>query len=583
MGWTRDLLLVLGALFAVNCSAQVLIQGRVIDASTNEPLPYCAVKLLGMVQGTLTNTDGSFRLLAGSEQDSVSVAFLGFATTRARVSDVLRNPLIRLTPSDIELRPLEVTRNDRLYRMMAESGNRMRKRTLHGGKAYFELESRTSGQPVEVMEAFYNARYDGPRVEGLDLKNGRIGIAPVNGNYFISRNTTKAMTMLHLAHPNPVFPATPFQGNAKAVRARYDLTLEGVVPGARPVYRIRFMPRVADGRSFSGTAWLDTATLQPRRVELRCTDCQQQPFIPMWKGPVLDSVQLSFTLDLVDRNDAAELSVLTLDYTLRYRSVRRSDVIRTTGVLYNFDPGQRFILPLFDHDAEQDDYRKMTFLPYDSAFWATSVSLVRTEQQQRALDFFARNGTLLGHGRDLPFSGRFFESNYAYWAADKRIGIKYSFAQEPYDGQRVLAKYGTAPDASRVNLEAQLFLTMDPVGERPDGGQDSLCLFSATIFDGFQSFWLIPEEAETDCYINLFFDLCEIERRRMAAALKGVKDVEQARHIHAEATRQMKRSTERYRRETALGRDRKALARWNSLVKDALHIDNMALFGLSGQ
>jgi hypothetical protein len=69
----------------------------------------------------------------------------------------------------------------------------------------------------------------------------------------------------------------------------------------------------------------------------------------------------------------------------------------------------------------------------------------------------------------------------------------------------------------------------------------------------------------------------------MAAALKGVKDVEQARHIHAEATQQMKRTTERYRRETALGRDRKALARWNSMVKDGLHIDNMALFGLSGQ
>jgi len=576
MGWKRDLLLVLGALFAVNCSAQVLIQGRVMDASTSEPLPYCAVKLQLAGTSTLSNGDGEFQLVSTLPYDTLTIAFMGYATRNVALGDLGSDQGIRLRPTGIELRSLEVTRNDRLYRMMAESGKRLRKSATHEGKAYFELESRTAGQPVEVMEAFYNARYDGPRVEGLDLKNGRIGIAPVNGNYFISRNTTKAMTMLDLAHPNPVFPATPFQGNAKAVRARYDLTLEGVVPGARPVYRIRFMPRVADGRSFSGTAWLDTATLQPRRVELHCPDCQQQPFIPMWKGPVLDSVQLSFTLDLVDRNDAAELSVLTLDYTLRYRSERRSNVIRTTGVLYDFDPGQRFILPLFDYDAEQDDYRKMTFLPYDSVFWATSVSLVRTEQQQRALDFFAGNGTLLGHGHDLPWSRRLFESNYAYWTADKRIGIKYSFAQEPYDGQGVVAKYGTAPDASRVNLEAQLFLAMDPT-------EDSLRFHSATIFDGFQSFWLIPEEAETDCYINLFFDLCEIERRRMAAALKGVKDGEQARHIHAEATQQMKRTTERYRRETALGRDRKALARWNSMVKDALHIDNMALFGLSGQ
>ena len=573
MGRTRDLFLLLALLLATTTAAQLAVHGRVIDATTGEPLPYCAVQSLRTGASTLTNTEGQFQLPAADTNDTLSVAFLGYTAQRLAVADDIDGPVIRLYPSGIELRPLEITRNDRLYRMMAASGKHLRTRSPHEAKSYFELESRSAGQPVEMMEIFFNARTDGARIEALDLKNGRIGIAPVHGHYFISRNTTKAMTLLDLARANTHFPNSPFQGDARTIRSNFDLTLEGVVPGDRPAYRIRFMPRVADGRSFSGTAWLDTATLRTRRVVLDCPDCVQQPFIPLWDGPVLDSVQVHLTLDLTDRNGAADLSMMTLDYTLRYRSERRSDVIRTTAVLHTFGPGERFILPLFDYDVTQDDYRKVTFLPYDSVFWAGAPAIMRTDQQERAIAFFATHGKLLGHGRDLPFHGRFFESNYGYWSVDHRIGIKYSFPQQTYDGQGVVAKYGTAPDASKVNLAAQLFLAMDPSG-------DSLRFHSATVFDGFQSYWLIPEEQETDCYLNLFFDLCEIERRRMVERLKGVTDIETVRRIHEEATKSMERTTERYRRETALGRDRKSLARWNTLVKDALHIDNMVLFGV---
>lgn len=570
------LIAVLAAVVPVRAVAQAPVEGRVLDATTGEPIPYCTVVVLGAQQGTLTNADGSFRVETASAQDSLRLAFLGYAPKHVRVADVLHDPVIRLSPADIELRPLEVTRNDRLYRLMAESGKRMRKHAPYHSKLYFELETRTAGQAVEVVEAYYNARFDGPRIEALDLKNGRIGIAPMDKRYFVNRNTTKAIAKLDVARDNGSFPGTPFQGSAKVVRRHFDLTLEGVQPGAVPLYRIRFAPRTDDGTRFSGTAWLDTATLRPQRIELACSDCTVHPFIPLWEGPKLDSVQLHFTQDFVLHDGHPELDVVTLDYTLRYRSERRDDVIRSTGVMHAFDRGGAFILPLFDYDDAQDDYRKITFLPYDSAFWADASGLVRTDQQRRDLDFFNTHGILLGHGRNLPFHARLFESNYAFWAADKRIGIKYSFARTPYDEELKHPQRTVAPAASQVELKAQLFLAMDTMN-------GTLRTFSATVFDGFQSYWLIPEEPETDCYINLFFDVCEMERRRMADRLTGVNEVEQARRIHREATKDMERTTERYRKECSLGHDIKALSRWNAVVKEVLHIDNMALFGLSGQ
>ena len=565
-------LAVVDVLFPSFTSAQVLVQARVVDAFSGEAIPFCTVVVKGEKQGVLTNSDGAFQLWATSPNDSLTLAFMGHGTRTVSVGSVLNDPVIRLTASGIELRPLEVTRNDKLYRLMAESGQRLRKHHRYHSKLYFELETHSAGQAVEVVEAYYNATFDGPLIEGLDLKNGRIGMAPVDGRYFVSLNTTKAIAQLDVARDMGSFPGTPFQGSAKEVRKHFDLTLEGVQAGATPLYRIRFAPRVNDGTRFTGIAWLDTATLAPHRIELTCSDCSRHPFIPLWEGPKLDSVQLHFTQGFALHNGRPELDLVTLDYTLRYTSERRDDVIRSTGVMHVFDRGGAFILPLFDYDAAQDDYRKITFLPYDSAFWTNAHGLLRTDQQQRDLDFFATHGNLVGHGRELLKQARFFESNYAFWAADKRIGMKHSFARKYYDEELKHPQRSVAPAASQVELKAQLFLAMDTAN-------GTLRTFSATVFDGFKSYWLIPEEPETDCYINLFFDLCEMERRRMMERLAGVNDVAQARRIHHEATKEMERTTERFRKECSLGHDRKALARWNTIVKDALYIDNMALFG----
>ena len=268
-----------------------------------------------------------------------------------------------------------------------------------------------------------------------------------------------------------------------------------------------------------------------------------------------------------------ELDLVTLHQTLRDTNERRHDMIRSTGVMHVFDRGGAFILPLFDHDAAQDDYRKITFLPYDSAFWLSARGLLRTDQQQRDLTFFATHGNLVGHGRELLKPARLFDSKGSLWAADKRIGMKHSFARRYYVEELKKPQRSAAPAASQVELNAQIFLAMDTVN-------GTLRTFSTTVFDGFRSYWLIPEEPETDRYINLFFDLCELERRRMMDQWTGVNDVEQARKIHRIASQEMQRTTERYHRECSLGHDRKALLRWNTVVRDALHIDNMALFGL---
>ncbi|MBK6777291.1 MAG: hypothetical protein IPG74_16120 [Flavobacteriales bacterium] len=133
---------------------------------------------------------------------------------------------------------------------------------------------------------------------------------------------------------------------------------------------------------------------------------------------------------------------------------------------------------------------------------------------------------------------------------------------------------GAAAPITQVNLEAQLYLDMDTT----NGG---LRIFTATALDGFRSYYRLPEEVHTDAFINIFFDLCEMERRKMAARLSepGLT-APRALAIHAQAVAEMQRTTQQYMKEVKLGADRAALQRWNTVVKEALGIDNMALFGL---
>jgi hypothetical protein len=129
-------------------------------------------------------------------------------------------------------------------------------------------------------------------------------------------------------------------------------------------------------------------------------------------------------------------------------------------------------------------------------------------------------------------------------------------------------------EGPKVSLVAQIYLDLDTVN-----GQ--LLHRSTTVLDGFQSYYLEQEHPWTACLHNIWFDLCEMERRAMEVRLNvpGLS-LQEARTIHAEHSIRLKAITQHFLRETRYGEDREALGPWNDRVKAALGIDNIAVFGL---
>lgn len=558
--------------------AQVPLTGRLLDAGTRAPLPYASIGVSGTARFTLSNEEGAFSIVTDTLHGSLRVALIGYRTRVVSAQEVARDGILLLQPTAKELPSFTVKGSDTQYERVARAAKTLRRQQPGKARAYFELETHLEGQPVEVIECFYNAELEGAQVRDLHLKHGRIGVAPVQTReggqrYFVSLNTTKAITLFDPTASNDHYPATPFQWTkAKAIKKRYRVELLSTDDSGTDL--LRLTPRDTSGTAFTVDLWLRRTDDRVLAYELRCTACAPVPFEPYKAVDHILSTDLR--IKHVWQPDANVLEHTELAYTMDYEGMGRREHVRTSAVLHLFDPGGSFMLPLFEYDQEQPDYRKILLQPYDSVFWQQAPTLVSTAQQQRDRAFLRTHGTFTGFRKANGTSKTtFFESNCAWWSAEKRISLK-SLPPPPDDGRRP-ANYqqrGATVPATQVNLDAQLYLDMDTTG-----GQ--LRVFTATLLDGFRSYYHLPEERHTDCFINLFFDLCEMERRAMQVELQQPSmTAERARSIHSTWTNHMRDMTRRYMKETALGSDHHALLQWNAMVKEALGLDNVAMFGL---
>ena len=80
----RRVLLAFGLLLPSICAAQILVQGRVVDAASNEPLPYSMVRLVLGGTNTWTNGDGAFQVMSTIANYTLAMAYLGHATRSCR-------------------------------------------------------------------------------------------------------------------------------------------------------------------------------------------------------------------------------------------------------------------------------------------------------------------------------------------------------------------------------------------------------------------------------------------------------------------------------------------------------------------
>lgn len=561
----RPLFLVLGLCMGPLVAAQQTLTARIVDATDGSPLPYATVLLKGTSRGTITNAEGRFRIPLQGEQDSLRISFVGYVTRVVAFTQSLDGTDIRLQRSLMQLEVTEVRPGEDLYARTIAASNWLRRAPALGSKLFFGMETHSDEQAVEVLQAYYNAQSKAAMLTKLDFVQGRVGLAPKDDRHFINFNTARAFALMDIHERYGAFPVAPFAyTNKLKLKADFLAELVSAGSGTDGVDHVRVSPRKDDRKAFTLDLWLVAGTQQVLALELNCQACARHPFVPLLPGGRIDTVDMRYKQTWSTTAPYVP-EVMELEYHTTYTGADFTERFHTHAVMHAFDHGKGFIPNLFPRAEGVEEYRMISWMPEDSAFWARMNPPLPTERQLRDQAFIAEH--------DVRSNAWYNEAGsrydllrpiYTAWSPTERLGLWNV-------NQGWTRREGGVPDPNKVDLRVHLYLSMDTTG-------GAFRHRSMAVFDELRSYHLAPERPWTRAFLNIYFDLCEQERRSMEEALNAPgMDVHRARTIHAQHSTRLRETLDRLMAQTRNGQARSVMGPWNEMVQGSIGIDNLQL------
>lgn len=574
-------------LYSISCFSQTLIHGSVRDSKTHESLPYCNIAVKGTIKGTLSNGDGAFEIPVNLTKDTLVFSYVGYAPIEIPSSRVHQVKLVVLERKDVLLQEFIVhASDDFLYKIVDQCRKKLVKNMgSRTSKVYYGIETRSKEQPIEMLECYYNGYLNGISINKVLLKNGRIGLAGQDLRYFLTLNSSKAISLVNLTGKNENCPFVPLQFNWKEMKKIFRLSLGD---GDNETYQITFYPREDTRQHFQGAIWINKKTFSLMKIDLSVEDAARHPFRALFSFDSLSHVGIKISQTFNDEGANTVLDHINFTYHATYKSVRDTPTvafpsiisreITTSGVMYFYDYGNPFILPYFEYDTDCDDYSKMSIIPYNEVFWNNNNPLILTERQKESLGFFSQEGCLINfregnYGKNFlqnaDYRKTFYEYYYTFWDSVKRIRLNKKLPQNSTYAQE---KINSSILTNLYHLKVQILLDVTQVEQK-------LVSKSYCVFDAKKTFYHISEQPETNAFLNIYFDICEIERRKMEFTLNAFSyTIGQIDSIYKATQQYMDNITGQYLKEVKLGKDKNSLRKWNDYVLKNLGIDNKKLF-----
>ena len=69
-----------------SATSQYVIQGKITDTETGDPIPYAAVLIKGTIVGISTDFEGNYKIKSSVIADSINVTYLGYDSFNKKLS-----------------------------------------------------------------------------------------------------------------------------------------------------------------------------------------------------------------------------------------------------------------------------------------------------------------------------------------------------------------------------------------------------------------------------------------------------------------------------------------------------------------
>lgn len=550
------------------------IKAVVIDSSSFERIPFVSIYKTRDNKGTLSDFNGEFTLEKVLLNDSIIFTYMGYKKLLLIANKDSISDTVYLSPQVLLIDEVIVLADNSILYELVSNVRKTQTNTPEMAKSYFELESYHDKKQLELFQGYYNGTFQGYNVSKLEMKSGRFALAPLSKRIFASTESSKAICMHSIFKSNEYFPVSPFELNERKLRKHYNLQLNSKYKNeiGDVIYVISFVPRKDYDLYFEGKVWIDSLTNNILKTKLKVSSTSVHPFRSIWPEHSLDAVNLEVVKSYNAYKDRMRVKSVNFYYDLTYKS--REDLslqISTQAVLYAFDYSDAFRLPFFEFPTtSNEDYRKLQMLPENDRFWncMDEFKVENNDEKNAFINDIASINSQTLFNSDTLFKKNFFENPYVIWNGN-RILIKGLTADSSryYDEKRV--QY-----VNRYNLKVQLLLDLNDLC-------DSVEIITKTVFDPYESFFHFETTKESQAFFNIYFDLIEIERRKLAIELEQVKNetllIDQ---LYVTAVNRINQLSDLYFKEVQRGTNKIALKKWNNVVLRELKIDNIELFGV---
>ena len=557
----------------LTAQSPVRVRGRVLDAVSGEGLAFATIAY--GKGGTYANADGYFAFTpGGANADSVSVSFIGYQTLRTTVAGLRASPTVRLQPAGSELSEIVVLgRDERLYALLERCRENLRTWPTSVAKGYFQLATTLGGTPVEFMQNYYNVTFSGQGITALELKAGRVAVQDADSLAYRSLGTSQGIARLTLAERAADFADHPLQLTRKVLSRKYYLSEIPEFSDARTVH-LRFDPVRQDRQLFSGELWVDAGTAELKKLILRHPALKKYPFSPISSRDRIGAFDVEFIYTFADRQLRHLQWYFAYDHHLHVVG-KPPEVNRIAAdcSLICFDADTPFFSPRTEYSEQYGDYRKLAFFPYDTLFWRHAPQVPLTDRQRRQMAALGMNENRIDYGGQSDTLARTPNTDLQRMGLDRRNMFwsphwRFVHNKVTPRGETRKLPFGHSGFAPAV----QLFLDAFPLG-------DSLAFNSATFLDIYATRLTVAPSKEYNAALNMYFDLCELNRREMLTELRaGPVDIDFVARTYDKHRAAIAQLRKEFFREVRRGRDQERMEHYNYLILDALGVNNLEIF-----
>ncbi|MDL2254779.1 carboxypeptidase-like regulatory domain-containing protein [Bacteroidales bacterium OttesenSCG-928-J16] len=593
-------ILTLSCLFLLSSASvfsQIRVEGFARDGKTSEVIEYASVYLQGSNTGTITNRDGKFSIYIAdtAKYRTLSFSCIGYEKTTRSLKELTVNPVILLEPAVVSLEAVEIRHisSEKLAALLAEIIKKYRQESEPlRSKIFLSLQTtENSTIPLESIEAFYSGlltKRDG--FQEMDLKSGRIAIN-TNEALFFNLNNTDLLCSYSLFGKKRTldFPDSPFQGNPSRILNNFILSDNGLVwDGDIPCREIAFQSKRENG--CRGVIVVSETFKTVKSVEITYNDLKTSFFSPLNPADSFSSLNLRFAYYFKQNEKKPEQMILERahldsDFTYYSSSSDRSRDIDYQMFLLCYDYDNLFEKTIFNNQSLLNDYLKITSIPLNPRFWEINYFLADNEEHQKKLAFFAKNGILINHSQEVFKRNDFLQTPYLTWSPDYqlekndfenlyRMQLDGSGYVNTGSGVSFISRSGLSAGsgsglyASPYNINAQIFLDYFDY-------QGAIEFSTKTLFDKHTSYWLIEWDDLKKEFVNIYFGLYEMVRRKIEARLKALSgyDEKAILSVYQEEMENLKRKSKEFSSQTNFGRSKTGLEKWQKTMNEELLSD----------